>query len=166
MEIAELNTLDQDSFVNEVGWVFEDSPWVAARAWFHRPFSTPESLHAAMTAEVESASEAEQVQLLRSHPDLGTRARIADASASEQARAGLDSLTTREFEHLQQLNSAYKDKFGFPFLLAVKGSTKSDIVRSLEQRISQPREIEFREALRQVYRMAEFRLRDMLEEVH
>jgi len=166
MQIAELNKVEQTGFVNALGWVFENSPWVAARAWFRRPFSSLETLHAAMTAEVESAPEAEQLQLLRSHPDLGTRARMADASAAEQAGAGLDSLTAEEFEHLQQLNSTYKEKFGFPFLLAVKGSTKIDIMRSLEQRIGQPRDVEYREALRQVYRIAEFRLRETLEKVH
>jgi 2-oxo-4-hydroxy-4-carboxy-5-ureidoimidazoline decarboxylase len=160
MQITELNGLDQEGFVSAIGWAFENSPWVAARAWFRRPFSSVESLLAALTAEVESASAAERLALLRSHPDLGTRARIGDASAAEQAGAGLDSLTAEEFERLQRLNSDYKSKFGFPFLLAVKGSTKIGIMRSLEQRIDQPHELEYREALRQVYRIAEFRLRE------
>ena len=163
MEFAELNSLDQDGFVRAIGWVFENSPWVAARAWFRRPFATVESLHAAMTAEVESASEAEQLALLRSHPDLGTRARVGTASAAEQAGAGLDALTPEEFERLHQLNSEYKAKFGFPFLLAVKGRTKLDILRGLEQRIERPRDVEYQEALGQVYRIAEFRLRDTIK---
>jgi 2-oxo-4-hydroxy-4-carboxy-5-ureidoimidazoline decarboxylase len=162
MQIAELNALDRDSFVNALGWVFEDSPWVAARAWACRPFSNVENLHSAMTAEVEKASEEEQLALLRSHPDLGTRARVGTASAAEQAGAGLDSLTEEEFEQLHRLNSVYKTRFGFPFLLAVKGSTKIDILRSLEQRVGHSRDIEYREALRQVYRIAEFRLRDTI----
>jgi 2-oxo-4-hydroxy-4-carboxy-5-ureidoimidazoline decarboxylase len=159
MQIAELNALDRDSFVKVLGWVFENSPWVAARAWAGRPFLNADSLHSAMTAEVEKASEAEQLALLRSHPDLGTRARIGSASAAEQAGAGLDSLTEEEFKQLHRLNSVYKAKFGFPFLLAVKGSAKIDILYSLEQRIGHSRDIEYHEALRQVYRIAEFRLR-------
>jgi 2-oxo-4-hydroxy-4-carboxy-5-ureidoimidazoline decarboxylase len=162
MQIAELNALDQDSFVNALGWVFENSPWVAARAWACRPFSNVASLHSAMSGEIEKASEAEQLSLLRSHPDLGTRARIGSASAAEQAGAGLDSLTEEEFERLHRLNSVYKTKFGFPFLLAIKGSRKIDILSSLEQRIGHSRDNEYREALRQVYRIAEFRLRDTI----
>ena len=162
MQIAELNVLDRNGFVNALGWVFENSPWVAARAWACRPFSTVENLYLAMTAEVEKASEAEQLSLLRSHPDLGTRARIGTASAAEQAGAGLDSLTEAEFEQLHRLNSMYKTRFGFPFLFAVKGSRKIDILRSLEQRIGHSRDVEYREALRQVYRIAEFRLRDTI----
>jgi 2-oxo-4-hydroxy-4-carboxy-5-ureidoimidazoline decarboxylase len=162
MQIRELNALDRDSFIIALGWVFENSPWVAARVWARRPFQNVENLHSAMIAEVESASEAEQLALLRSHPDLGTRARIGHASSAEQAGAGLDCLTAEEFELLQRLNSGYKTKFGFPFLLAVKGSTKIDIIRSLQQRIGQPHDVEYREALQQVYRIAEFRLRDTI----
>jgi 2-oxo-4-hydroxy-4-carboxy-5-ureidoimidazoline decarboxylase len=161
MLIAELNSLDRDGFVHAVGRVFEDSPWVAGRAWDARPFADVEGLLNAMTAEVESASKDEQLSLLRAHPDLGTRVRLGTASAEEQAGAGLDSLTAEEFERIRQLNSAYRSKFGFPFLFAVKGRTKYDVLRSLEQRLEATPETEYREALRQVYRIAGFRLRDI-----
>ena len=101
--------------------------------------------------------------LLRAHPDLGTRARISAASTAEQSGAGLDRLTPDEFERLQRLNSAYRDKFGFPFLFAVKGSTKYDILQALERRIQASPDAERQEALRQVYRIAEFRLRDTIK---
>ncbi len=108
-----------------LGWVFEDSPWVAERAWAQRPFASREELHAAMTAEVECATHDEQLALLRAHPDLGARASMSAASAGEQAGAGLDRLTPEEFETLQQFNAAYREKFGFPFLYAVKGSSQA-----------------------------------------
>jgi 2-oxo-4-hydroxy-4-carboxy-5-ureidoimidazoline decarboxylase len=163
MTIDAVNALGSPEFVEAVGWVFEHSPWVAERAWRWRPFADRDALREAMTRQVELASPEEQLSLLRAHPDLGTRARLSDASASEQAGAGLDQLTREEFDAFTRLNDGYKDKFGFPFLYAVKGSTKYDILRALEQRMRSTREDEFQEALRQVYRIAGFRLADLVE---
>ena len=115
-----------------------------------------------MVEQVEAASSEEQLALLRAHPDLGTRARVSVASGAEQAGAGLDRLTPPEFERLQRLNTEYRDKFGFPFLFAVKGSTKHDILRALEQRLEDDPEQEYREALRQVFRIARFRIEDSI----
>ena len=162
-DLLHLNTLDQDRFVEAVGWIFEHSPWVAERAWFARPFANLEALLSAMRTVVEEASEEYQLALLRAHPDLGTRARISTASTEEQAGAGLDQLTRGEFEHLDWLNSAYKNKFGFPFLFAVKGSTKHHVLDALERRLNASPEAEFQEALRQVYRIAGFRLRETIK---
>jgi 2-oxo-4-hydroxy-4-carboxy-5-ureidoimidazoline decarboxylase len=162
MTIADLNALDQAQFVEAVGWVFEHSPWVAARAWSRRPFSDVGGLHATMAAEVAAATREEQIGLLRAHPDLGTRARMSEASTSEQTGAALDRLTPSEFERLQDLNTSYREKFGFPFLLAVKGSTKDQVLDALQQRLARTYEDEFAEALRQVYRIARFRLDDFV----
>lgn len=163
MTIDAVNALGSPEFVEAVGWVFEHSPWVAERAWGLRPFADRDALLEAMVRQVELASPEEQLSLLRAHPDLGSRARLSDASASEQAGAGLDQLTREEFDAFTRLNDGYKDKFGFPFLYAVKGSTKYDILRALEQRMRSTREDEFQEALRQVYRIAGFRLADLVE---
>jgi 2-oxo-4-hydroxy-4-carboxy-5-ureidoimidazoline decarboxylase len=160
--MAELNGLDQVGFVDAVGCIFEHSPWVAERAYDARPFASLDALYAAMTAEVERGTFAERLALLKAHPDLGARARLSTASAQEQAGAGLDSLTPGEFEQLQRLNTAYRNRFGFPFLLAVKGSTKHDVLRELQARMEASAEDEFREALRQVYRIARFRLEDLI----
>ena len=111
-----------------------------------------------MTGEVERATYEEQSLLLRAHPDLGTRARMSTASADEQSGAGLDRLTPEEYQRLQEQNTAYHKKFGFPFLYAVKGSTKYDILRALDQRLKSPPSDEFHQALNQVYRIALFRL--------
>ena len=114
--------LDRAAFVNAFGWIFEHSPWVAERAFDARPFASLDALHAALTDQVERATFTERLALLQAHPDLGARARLSQASAKEQAGAGLDSLTPAEFEQLHRLNAAYRTRFGFPFLLAVKGS--------------------------------------------
>jgi 2-oxo-4-hydroxy-4-carboxy-5-ureidoimidazoline decarboxylase len=162
MTIEVLNSLDCAGFVNAVGWVFEGSPWVAERAWNSRIFEDADSLHQAMVEQVEAASSEEQLALLRAHPDLGTRARVSVASGAEQAGAGLDQLTPPEFERVQRLSTEYRDKFGFPFLFAVKGSTKHDILRELERRLEDGPEQEYREALQQVYRIARFRIEDSI----
>jgi 2-oxo-4-hydroxy-4-carboxy-5-ureidoimidazoline decarboxylase len=162
MTIADLNSLERAQFVSAIGWVFEHSPWVAERAWKMRPFADAQALHRAMVDQVERSLPEEQLALLRAHPDLGTRARVSDASSAEQAGAGLDQLTQTEFERLRRLNEVYRDKFGFPFLFAVKGSTKHDILEALERRAQSSREEEYLVALDQVYRIARFRLEDIL----
>jgi len=161
MTLDELNACSQPRFVDTLGWIFEASPWVAERAWTGRPFSSVHDLHHAMTAAVGGASDDERLALLRSHPDLGTRARMSDASVGEQHGAGLDRLTPEEFERLQRLNTAYREKFGFPFLLAVKGSTTHDVLAALERRLAEDPEREFAEATQQVSRIAMFRLREL-----
>ena len=163
MTIEALNALDRARFVETVGWVFEHSPWVAERAWAARPFANLDALHGATVDQVEHASAEEQLALLRAHPDLGTRARVSDASAAEQAGAGLDQLTSAKFERLLALNKVYRDKFGFPFLFAVKGSTKHDILDALERRVSSSEDEEYRMALTQVYRIAKFRLESIFD---
>jgi len=156
--VAELNSLDRPAFVEAIGRVFEHSPWVAERAWDSRPFADPDALHAALTGQVDRAADAERLVLLRAHPDLGARARMSDASTIEQAGAGLDSLTDDEYERLRTLTAAYRRRFGFPFLLAVKGKSKHEIFRALQARMESLPEEEYREALQQVYRIARFRL--------
>lgn len=160
MTIEALNSLDREGFVAAIGWVFEHSPWVAEGAWSRRPFATVDALHRGMVEQVEAASTERQLALLRAHPDLGTRSRVSDASAAEQGGAGLDRLTPQEFEALQRLNNNYREKFGFPFLFAVKGSTKHDILRALRQRLDAKQDEEYAEALRQVCRISRFRIED------
>ena len=178
MTLAELNSADRTAFVEAIGWVFEQSPWVAERAWEARPFATLEGLHGAMASVVAAASSDEQLALLRAHPELGALRSgevrlkpdttdtpgVSDASRREQAGAGLDTLRRDEFDRLRALNAAYREKFGFPFLYAVKGSTPRDILDALERRLTSMRDAEQQEALRQVYRIARFRLEDMVRQ--
>ena len=164
MTIDAVNRLDREAFVEAFGWIFEHSPWVAERAWKERPFRDLRALHGSMIRQVEIASAAEQMALLRAHPDLGTKAKVSEASATEQAGAGLDQLTPPEFQLLTRLNDGYKEKFRFPFLYAVKGSNKQDILSALARRISANAEEEYAEAFRQVYRIAGFRLESCIRE--
>ena len=162
--IDDLNARSREGFVEAIGWIFESSPWVAQRAWRRRPFNDLDALHEAMVAEVASATLKEQLALLRAHPDLGTvrAGPMSDVSTTEQIRAGLDDLTRAEIDRLAALNANYRDKFGFPFLFAVRGATTNVILNAIENRLLGTREAELDEALRQVYRIARFRLEDVL----
>jgi 2-oxo-4-hydroxy-4-carboxy-5-ureidoimidazoline decarboxylase len=162
VNLSDLNTLGREAFVDALGWVFEDSPWVAERVWPGRPFASLERLHETMTAVVFAASADRQLALLRAHPDLGARLKMSAASNGEQAGAGLDQLAPDVFTRLQMLTAEYRQKFGFPFLFAVKGSTPAQILDALEVRLPRDRATEFEEALRQVARIAWFRLDSMI----
>jgi 2-oxo-4-hydroxy-4-carboxy-5-ureidoimidazoline decarboxylase len=156
--IDEISSLARAEFVERLGFLFEDSPWVAERAWTRRPFYTREALLAVMVDEVERATPQEQLALLRAHPDLGARASMSEASVGEQSAVGLDRMPSDQFELLQRRTAAYRQKFGFPFLYAVKGSTRQAILEALANRLEASPANEYREALRQVYRIAWFRL--------
>jgi 2-oxo-4-hydroxy-4-carboxy-5-ureidoimidazoline decarboxylase len=161
MTLAELNEMTQPAFVDAVGWVFEHSPWVAERAWPKRPFADLDALHGAMWSEVARASPAERLALLRAHPDLGARARMSEASTGEQSGVGLDRLSREDFERLTRLNDEYRERHGFPFLFAVKGSTSAQIIEALERRVGRSQDEELAEALTQVSRIARFRLEEI-----
>jgi 2-oxo-4-hydroxy-4-carboxy-5-ureidoimidazoline decarboxylase len=169
MTIEALNSLDREGFIDAVGWVFEESPWVAERAWNSRIFRERRFPASGDGRTGGSGVERRTVGSIASaprsrhpRPRPQRRARVSVASGAEQAGAGLDRLTPPEFERLQRLNTEYRDKFGFPFLFAVKGSTKHDILRALEQRLEDDPEQEYREALRQVFRIARFRIEDSI----
>ena len=159
MTIDGINAMTRAEFVEELGWIFEHSPWVADRAWESRPFASVEALHAAMTASMESAARDEQLALLRAHPELGSRAPMSEASTSEQAGA-FSSGGLPQREELRR----YREKFGFPFIYAVKGSPASDITMALDFRKHDTPEQEFQQALREVRRIAWFRLQDQYKE--
>ena len=162
--LAELNAGSKDAFVAALGGVVEDSAWVAERAWEWRPFASIDALHGAMVDALSAAGAEAQLAVLRAHPDLGARIRMSEASAGEQAGAGLDRLTPAESERLQQLNRDYRERFGFPFLFAVKGATMHEVLAALEQRRHSAPDEEFEEALRQVARIVRFRLDSLLSQ--
>ena len=163
MTLKELNYMEQQQFVDALGWIFEHSPWVAERSWKARPFQSVEALHTAMVRTVDVASAAEQLALICAHPDLGAKAAMSEASVGEQAGAGLNQLSAAEFETLHKLNSAYKNKFDFPFIYAVKGATKQEILQALEKRLSNDKDSEWSTALRQIVRIAWFRLSEEIQ---
>ncbi|WP_159875163.1 MULTISPECIES: 2-oxo-4-hydroxy-4-carboxy-5-ureidoimidazoline decarboxylase [Aquitalea] len=160
--LQQLNCLPFDSFVAALGGVFEHSGWVAERTAALRPFHSVEELAAAMTGEVEKAGYAAQMVLIRAHPELAGKAAICGEltkeSSIEQAGAGLDQCSQEEFSRLTKLNDAYQSKFGFPFILAVRGHDRSSILGEFERRLASEVEEERRECLRQIYRIARLRL--------
>ncbi len=160
--LAEVNTLSPADFLTRFGDIAEDSPWVALEAAKARPFASREAMIAAFAAAVREASPDTQIALLRAHPDLAGRAAIAgdigDDSRREQESAGLDRLTPDEFARFTTLNTAYRQRFGIPFILAVKGATKHDILTAFARRAHSGRAAEIATALDQVARIMRFRL--------
>lgn len=166
--LSELNAAEPERFVGTLGGIFEHSPWVAEAVVAERPFGSVDALHAAMTAAIEGAGEEAQLTLIRAHPDLAGKAAISGGltaeSTSEQKGAGLDQLTEAEYARFHELNEAYKSKFGFPFILAVRGHDKHSILASFERRLGHDKDEEREEALQQIYRIGAFRLNDLIEE--
>lgn len=166
MLISELNALSDAEFVDALKDIFEHSPWVAERVADLRNFKSVRSLHSAMVEAVSMASERKQLALIKAHPDLAGKAALAgdltDSSTSEQAGAGLDRLSDAEYKSFHQLNDAYKSKFGFPFILAVKGHDKHSILKAFEARLKNDDDSEKEEALRQIGEIARFRLEALL----
>jgi 2-oxo-4-hydroxy-4-carboxy-5-ureidoimidazoline decarboxylase len=162
MTLANLNAMDRAAFVALLGGIFEHSPWVAEIAWDARPFATVEALHEAMVAAVDGAGEAQQLALLRAHPELAgkaaVRGELTHDSTQEQARAGLDRCSAEEFVRIQSLNADYNAKFGFPFIVAVKELDRVGIIDRFARRFDHDRATEIAEALAQVARIARFRL--------
>ncbi|RVO94263.1 allantoinase PuuE [Sinorhizobium meliloti] len=161
--------LSKDAFIDRFGGVFEHSDWIARRAFAGElgpANDTATGLHAALCAVFREASEEERLAVLTAHPDLAGKLaqakRLTESSTSEQASAGLDALTDQERERFTTLNNAYVEKFGFPFIMAVKGRSKDEILAAFENRIGNDRETEFVTACRQVERIALLRLRDTL----
>lgn len=162
-----LNAADEESFVRALGAVFEHSPWVARRACAGRPYASVAELHAAMCAAVAAAGPAAQLALIRAHPQLAGKAAIAAGlsadSAREQRGAGLDQCSPAQFQRLAELNAAYEARFGFPYILAVRGYDREGILTNLAARLGNARQVELDEALRQIERIAAFRLADMMD---
>ena len=158
------STLTHAAFIARFGPVYEASPWVAEGAWPAAEagrLDGPGALAQAMRAEVDAASREMQLALIRAHPELAGRARMAQASAQEQSGAGLDRCSAEEFAAFQRLNGAYNARFGFPFIVAVKGLTRADILAAFEARLANDPKTEFTTAIDQIHRIAGFRLADL-----
>ncbi|RWB73847.1 allantoinase PuuE [Mesorhizobium sp.] len=158
-----------EAFVHAFGGVFEHSPWIAERAYeleLGPAHDSAGGLHNALCRVFRAATEAERLSVLNAHPDLAGKLakarRLTPESAREQASAGLDALTDKERELFTKLNAAYVTTFGFPFIIAVKGKSKDEILAEFEARIGNGRGVEFDTACKQVERIALLRLRDML----
>ena len=168
MTLAELNARDRRGFVVALGGIFEDSPWVAEAAWPRHPFATLDALYRAMVDAVRAAAEDAQLALIRAHPELAGKAAVRGEltvdSKAEQSGAGLNQCSPQEFARLQELNRSYNAKFGFPFILAVKGLDRAAIIARFAERLERDRATEFEEALQQIARIAWLRLEALVEE--
>jgi allantoate deiminase/N-carbamoyl-L-amino-acid hydrolase len=173
--LSDLNRLDTAAFVEQLRGIYEHSPWIPERAASHRPFASVAALKLALQDAVTAAREDEQLSLLRAHPELAGKAAIAGEltaeSTGEQAASGLNRCSPDEYATLHELNAAYNGKFGFPFILAVKGPTgkgltRQAIIATFRRRLGNQRRDEMMEALRQVHRIAEIRLNGLLGVEH
>jgi OHCU decarboxylase len=160
------SALSHAEFVGRFGPVYEASSWVAEGVWpavEDGRLDDQTKLATAMRAEVDAAPREVRLALIRAHPQLASRARMAEASVREQSKVGLDQCSPAEFEAFQQLNAAYSARFGFPFIVAVKGLSRADILAALEARLDNDPETEFAAAMAQIHRIAGFRLADLFE---
>ena len=162
MTLGDVNQMSRDAFVAALGGVFEHSPWVAERAFPDRPFANVDALHAAMASAVRRAGDGERIALVRAHPELAGKAALrgdlTEHSSNEQSDAGLRNCSPDELARITELNARYKAKFGFPFIMAVKGYERADIIREFTRRIEQDRATELGECLAQIEKIALFRL--------
>lgn len=162
LPLEALNGLDDTQFNTHLAGVFEHSPWVVAATAHGRPFGSLAALHQALCDTLRAAPAADQLALLRAHPELAGReaqaGKLTAESTSEQRGAGLDQCSAEEFARLQALNAAYREKFGFPFVMAVKGRARAEILAAFEARLHNSPEQEFARALDEVGRITLFRL--------
>ncbi len=166
--LQQLNSMPAPRFIEALSGIFERSPWVAERVAAQRPFRSQRHLHEAMCAAVERAGGDEQLRLIRSHPELAGRAAVrgelTPESTSEQQGAGLADCTPEEFSRLLTCNAVYSKKFGFPFVLAVKGHSRTSVIAALESRIGNTLEGERAVALREIEKIAGFRLAALVDD--
>jgi 2-oxo-4-hydroxy-4-carboxy-5-ureidoimidazoline decarboxylase len=162
-KLAELNAMDRVEFVRLVGPVFEHSPWVAARTASQRPFLSREALHTALIATVTKASAEEKICLIRAHPDLIGDDELTVSSQREQASAGLLDATAEEAKQFRDYNRQYRERFGFPFVICARLNKKEAIARAFPARLRNSREQEIDIALKEISKIAELRLKDLVE---
>ena len=161
-DLASVNTMDRPQFVATLGPAFEHSPWVAQGAWSARPFASVAALHAAMLAVVTSAPADTQLAFLRAHPELAGKeaqaSTLTDESQLEQASAGLNALSRDEMAEMQRLNAAYRERHGFPFIIAARRHGKAQIFAELRRRLGEDSATERSEALAQIARISRLRV--------
>ena len=168
VSLLQLNSADREQFVRLLGEIFEHSPWIPRRTWDSRPFDSVSHLHEKLVAVVNASSVEEQMGLLTAHPELaGKEAKdgvLTDSSTIEQQSAGLSSLSDDEMSEMDVINAMYREKFGFPFIIAVLDNTKADIFKKWRQRLTNEKETEFTTCLDQIYLIAKLRLTTLTSE--
>ena len=161
--INKINKLPESEFTKVFANIFENASWIAEKLYKQKPFDSYEELSIKMINIFENSSKEKKLEILNAHPDLADKAKIAlltPDSKKEQNSAGLDECSEEELNEFKKLNSTYK-KFGFPFILAVKGKNKKEILNNFRKRVNSDSEIEFDEAIKQVKKIASLRLKEI-----
>jgi len=166
--LANLNQLDRDQFVETLGDIFEHSPWVADMIYQDRPFDSTTQLHQTMVETVNKSPEMQRMALICNHPELAGKeaaeGTLTDDSRQEQSRAGLDQCSSEELAQLQSLNRAYREKFEFPFVIAVTGLDKTQIIAAIESRLKNSVSVEFETSIAEIGKIGLIRLNALIDE--
>jgi 2-oxo-4-hydroxy-4-carboxy-5-ureidoimidazoline decarboxylase len=165
--LQEINELDKEQFVATLGGLFEGPPWIIEQSWDARPFVSTTALYQTLCDIMFNAPLEQQIALLQSHPDLVGRAALAGTltpeSTGEQASAGLDRLSPSEIATFTELNQAYRNRFGFPFIICVRENKKASILTGFSERLHHSRTQEVEIALNEVAKICSFRLHDLIK---
>jgi 2-oxo-4-hydroxy-4-carboxy-5-ureidoimidazoline decarboxylase len=163
LNIADVNALERHDFTNTFARIFEHSPWIAARTAAKRPFADRSEFFDALRETVMKAREEEKLCLIRAHPDLLGEASLTTESKCEQTSAGLGSVAADEAAQFQTYNAEYRERFGFPFVICARQNKKEAILAAFPQRLNNSRQAEVETALREIFKIAELRLKDLVE---
>ena len=160
--ISNINELNKSDFLSIFGNVFEKTTWIAEKVFELKPFNSKDDLYSKIIHQYESCGKDKILQILNSHPELAVEKKLTKDSSNEQKGANLNECTLEEYNEFKKLNIEYKKKFGFPFIIAVKGKNKNDILNNFKKRIQNDSNIEFIEAKNQVKKIASFRFKDIM----
>ena len=161
--IDKVNKLNKSDFISIFGNVFEKTEWIAQKSYDSKPYKNFEELFSKMVEIFENSNKESHIKILNAHPDLAVEKKLTEDSKNEQKNASLNQCTDEEFVEFKKLNEEYKKKFGFPFIIAVKGKNKEEILNSFRQRITNNINLEFEEAKKQVKKIASFRLSEIIK---
>ena len=161
--IDKVNNLRKSDFISIFGNVFEKTQWIAEKTYNSKSYKNFEELFSKMMEIFENTEKKRHLEILNSHPDLAVEKKLTDDSKNEQKNASLNQCNNEEFREFKKLNEEYKKKFGFPFIIAVKGKNKEEILNSFRQRITNNINLEFEEAKKQVKKIASFRLSEIIK---
>ena len=161
--VNKVNNLNKSDFISIFGNVFEKSEWIAVQAYALKPFNNFEELFSKMIEIFENSEKENHLEILNAHPDLVIEKKLTDDSKKEQNSANLNQCSEEEFKEFKELNERYKKKFGFPFIIAVKGKNRQEILVNFRKRIINTIDLELEEAKQQVKKIATFRLREIIK---
>ena len=161
--IDKFNKLSKPEFISIFGNVFEKTEWIAERCYDLKPYNNIDELFLKMMEVFEKTEKEKHLEILNAHPNLAVEKKLTEDSKNEQKNASLNQCTDEEFVEFKKLNEEYKKKFGFPFIIAVKGKNKEEILNSFRQRITNNINLEFEEAKKQVKKIASFRLSEIIK---